>query len=491
MEEKSWSKRCAYIERQAKSPQHPWTESWIGRARRKTGSAKTMRSWGRRGGSALGEGKFRYCAFVRSIRSLSPKDYSYNSLMNGLIRLKETKQSCVENWTWGIDSTEKSFKRLPRNWRIEKNLLRRNRSSKTSKNWWIVHASREESFDCESIIDSNSGFSEQSKFLVRCKRILRSWIREQLWSDPRSSRPSTVPSHRTKPCRDSGLPHDTRNIVGTSGNVVDRLPAREGWTYYLQRFKEFGIFFSKTGTWCWRKYKETRDRNETRTAKFVDTSTTLPKRGCSVRSYWWNLFSQLCDRFSEISYFGIASGETPWPCGISKLESQLQNWSMFKDGTSSSHNALDQRSWDSKVNWRTYDIAIDCGAKRLLRLRYAWCDRKICLLPQKSKFWRAARSKYHRFLRGRQIACMIYEHFRATWAFEAVYKDPHSDFYRMTMSKISTFDGMKLFFFSASDLPFRCDPGRIAQVKITRLCSASDCVGFVRPRNCSKQWTNK
>ena len=33
------------------------------------------------------------------------------------------------------------------------------------------------------------------------------------------------------------------------------------------------------------------------------------------------------------------------------------------------------------------------------------------------------------------------------------YKDPHSDFYRMTMSKISTFDGMKLFFFSASDLP--------------------------------------
>ena len=30
------------------------------------------------------------------------------------------------------------------------------------------------------------------------------------------------------PCRDSGLPHDARNIVGTSGNVFERPPARVG-----------------------------------------------------------------------------------------------------------------------------------------------------------------------------------------------------------------------------------------------------------------------
>ena len=33
------------------------------------------------------------------------------------------------------------------------------------------------------------------------------------------NQPFTVPSPRTIPCRDSGLPHDTPNIVGTSGNV--------------------------------------------------------------------------------------------------------------------------------------------------------------------------------------------------------------------------------------------------------------------------------
>ena len=42
------------------------------------------------------------------------------------------------------------------------------------------------------------------------------------------SQPFTIPSPRTKPCRDSGWPHDKRNIVGNSGNVFERLPAREG-----------------------------------------------------------------------------------------------------------------------------------------------------------------------------------------------------------------------------------------------------------------------
>ena len=35
------------------------------------------------------------------------------------------------------------------------------------------------------------------------------------------------------PYRDSGLPHDTRNITSTSGNVFERLPAREGQTFTL------------------------------------------------------------------------------------------------------------------------------------------------------------------------------------------------------------------------------------------------------------------
>ena len=47
------------------------------------------------------------------------------------------------------------------------------------------------------------------------------------------SQPSAFPSPRAMPCSDSGLPHDTWNIVGTSGTVFERLPAREGRTSSL------------------------------------------------------------------------------------------------------------------------------------------------------------------------------------------------------------------------------------------------------------------
>ena len=42
------------------------------------------------------------------------------------------------------------------------------------------------------------------------------------------SRPLTIPSPRGMPSRDSGLPHDTRNVMVPSGNVSDSPPAREG-----------------------------------------------------------------------------------------------------------------------------------------------------------------------------------------------------------------------------------------------------------------------
>ena len=139
------------------------------------------------------------------------------------------------------------------------------------------------------------------------------------------------------PSRDSGLPHDTRNIVGASGNVSERLPAREGKTSTL--FNNSDTEGNTRGREHW---------NEARTANFVDTCNTLPKRN----------LSQWCGRWSEVSDFGIASGK------ISKLESKRQEWSMFTD---------------SKINWRSYDIAIDYRWKRFPLLWYAWCDDCVCI----------------------------------------------------------------------------------------------------------------
>ena len=45
--------------------------------------------------------------FMRSIRSSNLNDFSYNKRINGLIRLKEIKSACMENWKRGTDCTEK------------------------------------------------------------------------------------------------------------------------------------------------------------------------------------------------------------------------------------------------------------------------------------------------------------------------------------------------------------------------------------------------
>ena len=121
-----------------------------------------------------------------------------------------------------------------------------------------------------------------------------------------------------------------------------------------------------------------------------------------VESHGWKLFSQWYDGFSAKFFIGMESWKSSWLNGLSKLESQLQNWGLSKDSRSSDHYALDQRSWDCKINCRGYDIEIDCRANRFPWLRYAWCDDCVCrekafqhadTFPKKSKCRRAASLK--------------------------------------------------------------------------------------------------
>ena len=83
-----------------------------------------------------------------------------------------------------------------------------------------------------------------------------------------------------------------------------------------------------------------------------------------IESCWSNLFSQWYDGFTEISDLGNACWKIPRLLGISKLESQLQDWSMCTISIPSSRDALDQGSRDSKINRRSFDVTIDYRANR-------------------------------------------------------------------------------------------------------------------------------
>ena len=268
----------------------------------------------------------------------------------------------MENWKWGTHSTRKSSKRLPRIEELGSICCEKQ-----------IEQDKQELMNCLCnmrgiprvwfIFDSDSGITEQSEFLVRCKRVLRS-LNQGAIHVP--TQPSTIPS--PEPCLAAIL--DCRTMHGTLWVLQETFLN----DYLLGKDQPL---LSSTIQRIWHPLLKNWDlmlkeirRDETRTSKFVDTCTPLPKRGWRIRSYRWNLFSRWCERLSGISDIRIASGYILGLIGISMLESQLEDWSMFEISRSSSHNALDQRSWDSKVNRRTYGIAIDCVAKRFHRLRY-------------------------------------------------------------------------------------------------------------------------
>ena len=110
-------------------------------------------------------------------------------------------------------------------------------------------------------------------------------------------------------------------------------------------------------------------------------------------------------------------------------------------------------SWDSKVNWRTFDIAIDCGTNWLPRLRYAVCDdcvcidkafRQACTLPTKSKCRRAMRSKVQPIFT--REANRLFD-LRAFSRNQSLWSSTRSirfvQYTHMTMSKIWTYDVTK------------------------------------------------
>ena len=80
---------------------------------------------------------------------------------------------------------------------------------------------------------------------------------------------------------------------------------------------------------------------------------------------------------------------------------------------------------------------IESALKRLLD-KHIHFRKRVSVEEQRAQ-------KFDRFLRGRQIAYIIYEHFCATGAYEAGSQICSVYVCRMTTSKTSTFDGIMLY----------------------------------------------
>ena len=180
--------------------------------------------------SNIGNGEIR----ILSIRNSSPNVHSYTRRINGLIRLKRDNVSLYGE----LEMRNRLFRENHAKDFQEIEELRRNCCEETDR-------------------ARDAGIDELSmhKEVNRTKKTASS-----IGATHVPSQPSAIPSPKTMPCCDSGLPHDTLDTVSILGNVFERPSAREGKTSTLfNNSKNWACSSLKLGSCDGRKYKETGD----------------------------------------------------------------------------------------------------------------------------------------------------------------------------------------------------------------------------------------
>ena len=264
---------------------------------------------------------------LTSIMSSHLNDVRYNKQIDGQIQLKEKKSDCMQNWNWQMGSSKKSIQGIV----------------KKLKNWEVfvpkkpIVQDMQELMNClcikrnpttvRQLLSHIQDFQSKVQFLVRCERILRSWIKEQLWT-------------QTLLRCGSGLPRDAQCCMGTGANVFERPSVQDGVSSAI--FNNSNNLASSTQVWYYITIKDT-GSNAKRIVQHADSITSLHSSGGLLDHIANTSRGGMMDYRSIFSRNGIL--EILWLHWILKQESQLQNWGLSWNSRSSDHYALDQRSF--------------------------------------------------------------------------------------------------------------------------------------------------
>ena len=366
-------------------------------------------------------------------------------------RYQLQQAACMENWNWGIDSSKKIMQGI----------------AKKLKSWG----------ECVAKKLTKQDKQELSKFLVRSTIILRSWIREQIWSDPRPWW-----NFNDSESKDHALP---RFWIAAKYTELYGYYGKRFWTttcsrrttlHILPQFKEFGIFLTGSGTWYCRYSKEKGEWNEKRIVEYADSIASLPKQKWNVEPYWWNLFSLIIQ------------------------ELLLRNW-ILENFLSPCNFKAGRLTSELRLVWKQPILKSQCSGSKKLRsqnqltnLRHhdrLWCElislTSICLMRCLRPRWRRFSSRRYPSEKEyvskssalknttgsyeeHNLRYVIYEFFHAAGACEAV--QGLSDLFTMSLQNddVQDFDvRWDHCTINSKRNPFRRDPGRFGPCMIKKL----------------------
>ena len=295
---------------------------------------------------------------------------------------------------------------------------------------------------------------------------------------------------------DSGLSRDTQNGMGTTGNFFERPPAQGGLSSTIfNNSKNLASLFSGIEAWSCRNCKEEKEREREREIELKRESlnTSIPLLHIQSGGGMLNHTGGTCSHSGLMDYprFSISQMHL----GTFPGSMEFQSWKVnFKsevclrtaDPQITMHWIKEveiAKSIDELVTSRSIvghafpdfemlDAMIASALKKLLNTQTHF-RKRVSVEEQRAR-------KHDRFLRGRQIACMIYEYFRATAAYEAV-QGP-SDLLTITLQHddVQDFDvRWDQAILPVSEMPSDMILEGLYKSKITEFCSTSECDGIV------------
>ena len=176
----------------------------------------------------------------------------------------------------------------------------------------------------------------------------------------------------------------------------------------------------------------------------------------------------------------------PHTNNVRLLEDKIQDWGMYLFTISYGSYAVDQRSGDGWISgWS--QIFVFCKRNSSARFRSSRCvhntqfKRKVSLEEQKAQ-------KEDRFLRGRQIAYLIYDHLRVTgshWFRRELCRPIYYCSSKWWYSGI-WFEMGRIFIINDEN-PIWWHQGRMVQIKNTRVWETQDRFGIVQYGDSSEE----
>ena len=241
-----------------------------------------------------------------------------------------------------------------------------------------------------------------------------------------TSQPALLPPHRDPggmlshslgmPSRNE-RPPSIWDTHGISGNVFANPPASSSSRYQSLDFWRNGRHITACCEWTSKPRHNFGSEMPVRT---VSQKFIRPGRG--------KIFKGWCGRPTKTADFGSSFWPIPYTNNICLLEDEIQNWGMYLFTISHGSFAVDQRTGDGWFsgwlkNLRVLSEGPGIPNFELLDARIALARNRIIQNTRFKKKVSLEEMKAHkedRFLRGREIAYLIYDYFRVTGIHDSV-----------------------------------------------------------------------